>query len=151
MNLTKVKRIIELYKLDFARIHKEEIYKWEAVKFFQDNWDTNAADFAKMLLTSIREARNLLDSGQYFPRRMLTQYAEERPDQVKKLFEELYNEDLDLTRRIASFQNGIEELNRILLPGKKSYQDQRAILVYLCLRYPRSRWILVKSRRGLFV
>src|SRR5688572_20881540 len=31
MNLTKLKRIIELYKRDFNEIHDKEIYKWEAV------------------------------------------------------------------------------------------------------------------------
>jgi len=31
--------IISDYKQNFEQIHKEEIYKWKAVKCFQDNWD----------------------------------------------------------------------------------------------------------------
>lgn len=143
MNLEKLKHIIESYKSDFSVIHKKEIYKWRSVKFFQENWNINELDFTKMLLTSIREARNLLDSGQYFPRRMLTQYAEQRPQEVKRLFAELYNEDIDLTTRMGNFQMGIEKLNKELFPGKKSYHDQRAVIVYLCLRYP-ERYFLYK-------
>jgi hypothetical protein len=39
-----------------------------------------------MLLSSLRMTKNLLDSGQYFPLRMLVQYAEHRPNKVRQLF-----------------------------------------------------------------
>lgn len=49
MNTQKVKNIIKLYKQHFEEIHKGEIYKWEAVKCFQDNWDIDAQLFPEML------------------------------------------------------------------------------------------------------
>jgi 5-methylcytosine-specific restriction protein B len=63
--------IISAYKRDFDRIHKEEIYKWKAVKHFQDNWDINAADFPAMLDRALGMANNLLISRNYFPKGMI--------------------------------------------------------------------------------
>ena len=41
-----------------------EKYKWEAVNFFQDNWDVNAANFASMLNLSLSKTNNLLAFSQ---------------------------------------------------------------------------------------
>lgn len=144
MNLKKLKRLIELYKRDFNKIHDKEIYKWEAVKMFQDNWDLEAPDITTMIANSFSKTGNLMDSGQYFPRRMLTAYAKQRPNDLKPIFENLYNEDIDLTGRIETFQNEIRSLHdKILDKDKSTYQDQRAVMVYLCLRYP-DRYFLYK-------
>lgn len=43
---SRLKEAIVKYKEDFVSSQwKEEKYKWEAVKCFQDNWDVNAAEF----------------------------------------------------------------------------------------------------------
>ena len=89
-----------------------------------------------MLLASLSRTKNLLDSGQYFPLRMLVQYAEQRPNEVRQLFRNLYNEEEDLFERIQDFQTSINLINDELFENKKSYQDPRAIIVYLVLRYP---------------
>lgn len=136
MNRQILKQYIEDYKLDFDRVNQEEIYKWKAVKCFQDNWDIDADNFYGMLVTSLSQTKNLMDSGQYFPFRMIIQYAEHRPKEVRQLFENLYNEEEDLFERINSFQTEINAINNELFKNKKSYQDPRAIIVYLVLRYP---------------
>lgn len=42
---TKLKDVLHCYKRDFKKWQwRNEKYKWEAVKCFQDNWDINAAD-----------------------------------------------------------------------------------------------------------
>ena len=124
------------YKLNFDRVNQNEIYKWKAVKCFQDNWNIEAENFYEMLLASLSQTKNLLDSGQYFPLRMIVQYAEHRPNEVRQLFENLYNEEEDLYERIKNFQTSINAINEELFENKKSYQDPRAIIVYLVLRYP---------------
>jgi len=48
----------------------------------------------------------------------------------------LYDEEEDLFERINSFQTEINRINNELFKNKKSYQDPRAIIVYLVLRYP---------------
>lgn len=136
MNRQILRHYIDEYKLNFDRVNQQEIYKWKAVKCFQDNWNIDAENFYEMLLASIRLTQNLLKSGQYFPLRMLMHYSEQRPNETRNLFKELYNEEEDIFERIESFQNGIDNLNNELFPGKNSYQDHRAIIVYLALRYP---------------
>lgn len=136
MNRQILNYYIDEYKLNFDRVNQEEIYKWRAVKFYQDNWNVDAPNFYEMLLSSLRMTKNLMDSGQYFPLRMLVQYAEQRPNEVRQLFRNLYNEEEDLYERIDSFQLGINAVHDELFENKKSYQDPRAIIVYLVLRYP---------------
>lgn len=136
MNRQILRHYIDEYKLNFDRVNQEEIYKWKAVKCYQDNWDIDAENFYEMLLASLSRTKNLLDSGQYFPLRMLVQYAELRPNEVRQLFRNLYNEEEDLFERIQDFQTSINLINDELFENKKSYQDPRAIIVYLVLRYP---------------
>ncbi|HEU4576437.1 MAG TPA: DUF3883 domain-containing protein [Chitinophagaceae bacterium] len=136
MNRQILRQYIDEYKLDFARINQEEIYKWKAVKCFQDNWNIEATNFLEMLSKSIRLTQNLLKSGQYFPLRMLEHYATQRPEELRQLFRNLYDEENDIFQRIEDFRNGTKAINDSLFPGKNTYQDHRAIIVYLTLRYP---------------
>lgn len=136
MNRQILRQYIDEYKLDFSRINQEEIYKWKAVKCFQDNWNIEATNFLEMLSQSIRLTQNLLKSGQYFPLRMLEHYATHRPEELRQLFRNLYDEENDIYRRIEDFRNGTKAINDSLFPGKNTYQDHRAIVVYLTLRYP---------------
>jgi len=136
MNRQILNHYIDEYKLNFDRVNQEEIYKWKAVKCYQDNWNVDAENFYEMLLSSLRMTKNLMDSGQYFPLRMLVQYGEHRPNEVRQLFRNLYDEEEDLYERIDSFQVGINAVHDELFENKKTYQDPRAIIVYLVLRYP---------------
>lgn len=136
MNRQILRQYIQEYKLNFDRVSQQEIYKWKAVKCFQDNWDIDADNFYKMLVVSIKQTQNLLKSGQYFPLRMLMHYSEQRPNEVRKLFKQLFNEEEDILERIENFQKEINEINTELFPGKNSYQDHRAVIVYLTLRFP---------------
>lgn len=45
----KLKRFLELYKSRFLKIWKDEKYKWEAVKHFQDHWDLDAENFGEII------------------------------------------------------------------------------------------------------
>jgi uncharacterized protein DUF3883 len=136
MNIQILRQYIADYKQNFEHIDKEEIYKWKAVKQFQDNWDIKATNFPLMLKNSIKKTVNLLKSGQYFPLRMALNYTEKEPEKVRHLFAELYNEEKDIEERISVFQKGVNEINEEYYPGKNTYQDHRAIIVYLTLRYP---------------
>lgn len=136
MDKQLLRKYINEYKLNFEYVNQHEIYKWEAVKCFQDNWDIEAENFPEMLLASIKLTNNLLKSGQYFPLRMIRHYSERKPNETKAIFAKLYNEEEDLYGRIIEFQSSLEVLNSELFPGKKTYQDHRAVIVYLTLRYP---------------
>ncbi len=139
MNQQKVKEIIEVYKKNFHAISREEIYKWRAVKRFQDNWNIDAEDFFEMLKNSLSSTGNLLASGNYFPHRMLLLNTEKAPEEVRNLFIELYKEEEeeDWVERITDFRNGSAALTKINFRNHmQHYQDVRAVLVYLTLRFP---------------
>ena len=71
-NKLKLAEILTAYKSDFVSNHwADEKYKWEAVKWFQDNWNVNAPDFAEMLNRSLDKTSNLLTSANNFPRGMI--------------------------------------------------------------------------------
>ncbi len=136
MNIEAVRRIIESYKQHFPAINRQEIYKWQITKHFQDRWNANAADFASMVLDALATSNNLLASGNYFARRMLFGVVQKEPESVRQLFIDLYKEDADLLTRIKNFREGFGPLCERHFPGKMAYQDHRAVMVYLSLRYP---------------
>lgn len=136
MNRQILKQYIDLYKRNFSSVSQQEIYKWRAVKCFQDNWNIDATDFHSMLENSLRLVGNLMDSGNYFPKKMLLNNAKIDRAKIRDLFINLYKEDEDLYHRIDEFQSQIEVINEINYPERHNYQDHRAIIVYLSLRFP---------------
>lgn len=147
MNQQLLKTYIQAYKDNFKSISKQEIYKWQAVKQFQDHWNIEAEDFYAMLQTSLSSTENLLTSGLYFPKGMLVETAEVQPEAVRDLFKALYSEEEDLLYRIEAFRAGMKELIAANFDVKNDYQDHRAIVVYLVLKYP-ERYYLYKF--GIF-
>ena len=144
----KIKYIIRHYKDNFDTVNNQERYKWEAVKWYKQNWDINAIDFAKMLSVAFEKAGNLLASGMYYAYRMLVEYATANPEKVRSLFKDLYNENISLPERYDSFRNGFDEYISELKnqTGKEynHYQDLHAISVYLFFEYP-ERYFIYKS------
>ncbi len=145
MNIEIVKSYLTEYKKKFDFVNNQEIYKWKAVKQFQDNWDINAPDFHLMLEKALKYTYNLLDSGQYFPKRMLLENAKKDPKKIKELFKDLYEEDLDIFERVEFFRSEFSKINQQNFEGKKDYQDHRAVIVYLALNYP-ERYFFYKFR-----
>ena len=68
-NRELLKKVLAQYKKDFVSTQwSNEKFKWEAVKWFQDNWDVNASDFHEMLTRSLDKTSNLLASKNNFPK-----------------------------------------------------------------------------------
>ena len=89
MNIELVKSYIEEYKRNFEIVHNQEIYKWHAIKQFQDNFDINSKDFYSNVEISLSKSDNLLDSRLYYPKRMLLENIEESTEQVREMFQQL--------------------------------------------------------------
>ncbi|MDD3186037.1 MAG: DUF3883 domain-containing protein [Anaerostipes sp.] len=130
--------IYQFYKDHYGQIEKQEIYKWKAVVQFQKSWDIDASDFKKMLEKSLSKTSNLMSAGSYYPHRMIIWSAEKEPETVRNLFRMLYDLTSDLKERILNFRDGINGIIERNKEGKvsKSYQDDRAVMVYLNMRYP---------------
>lgn len=143
MNQKTLESIISFYKTKYKEIEKNELYKWKAVKTFQDNWNIEADDFYEMLNAALHDTSNLMSAGNYYPRRMILWMAEKDSDTVREMFRELYDLSIDFKVRVESFR----ENAKILIEMYKEknvhhhYQDDRAIMVYLNLRYPEKYYL----------
>lgn len=144
---SKLYSLIEIFKGGFKENFLEEKYKWEAVKHFQDNWNIDAEDFPTMLSYALSKTGNLLAATNFFPRRMIKQYATRFPEEVRGLFEGLFNESSDLKERIDAFIAGIEYIHKQWNGNGtlNHYQTFNAVSTYLWLRFPDKYYIYKPS------
>ncbi len=142
-NRDRLNEILAEYKNSFAASWwPKEKFKWEAVKWFQDNWDVNAADFSGMLVKSLEKTKNLLASNNNFPQRMITLLAKAFPEEVRSMFINLFDENKDLVERTEAFKNQSAVLRVKYGKGASHhYQSENAISTYLWLRYPDNYYI----------
>lgn len=143
INIEKLNSILEAYKKNFHKHWKDENYKWEAVKHFQDNWNIDADDFGDMFKKATDKTYNLLASGYAYPRVMIINFAKADNEATRAMFRNLYDESLDLSERIDAFQSASEELRSKYDDGnwRNHYQNTNAISTYLWLRYPDKYYI----------
>ena len=139
----RLKEVLVHYKQNFvSKIWSEEKYKWEAVKWFQDNWDVNAPDFAEMLNRSLDKTYNLLASANNFPKGMIAVFAKSAPEEVRSMFLSLYDESKDVYERINAFKRQSAVLLEKYGNGAaQHYQYENAISTYLWLRFPDKYYI----------
>ena len=124
--------LIEYKKVFVSQQWPNEKYKWEAVKWFQDNWKIDSTDFAEMLNTATGRTMNLLASVNYFPQRMIVKFARIVPEEVKAMFIELFDENLDVIQRIENFKlKSTSLLEKYGNGAAQHYQYENAITTYL--------------------
>lgn len=130
------------YKQNFDARWPDERYKWEAVKCFQDNWNIETPDFAKMLSRSLAKTSNLL-AGRIFSRDRIVAYSAIDADRVRTMFADLFDETKDVYERIPRFKSEAAAFRKEYLSELKEqkrdngyYQDEKAISIYLWLRFP---------------
>ena len=140
---SRLNEILVLYKQNFVTQRwGDEKYKWEAVKWFQDNWDVNATDFPEMLNRSLEKTFNLLASTNYYPKGMIVGFSKSAPEEVRSMFIALYDESRDVWERVNAFKNKAAILLEKYGNGAaQHYQYENAITTYLWLRYPDKYYI----------
>lgn len=135
--------VLTQYKQNFVSAQwGSEKYKWEAVKWFQDNWNVNAQDFPEMLNRSLDKTFNLLASNNNFPKGMIVGFAKAAPEEVRAMFIALFDESGDVFERMDAFklQSSIL-LEKYGNGAAQHYQYENAISTYLWLRYPDKYYI----------
>ena len=139
----RLTEVLVQYKQNFvSKLWGEEKYKWEAVKWFQDNWDVNAPDFAEMLNRSLDKTYNLLASANNFPKGMSVGFAKSAPEEVRAMFLSLYDESKDVYERINAFKmQSTVLLEKYGNGAAQHYQYENAISTYLWLRFPDKYYI----------
>ena len=139
----RLKEVLVQYKKNFVATQwGNEKYKWEAVKWFQDNWDVNASDFAEMLSYSLEKTYNLLASQNNFPKGMIVGFAKAAPEEVRAMFIALFDESQDVFERMNAFKlQSTVLLEKYGNGAAQHYQYENAISTYLWLRYPDKYYI----------
>ena len=143
INNAKLQAVIEEYKGYFPEKWEDEVYKWEAVKCFQDNWDVEAEDFRGMWMRATAKANNLLTSFRSYPRGMIEAFSGADEASTRAMFAYLFNEDVDLETRVKHFINaadvlkdkyGKNESGEVI--WNQHFQNLNSISTYLWLKYP---------------
>ena len=143
--------VIDHYKANFGAVNKDEHYKWEALGWYKKHWNIDAEDFADMLTNAFSKTANLLSSGMYYPYKMITEYAQADPEEVRRIFKLLHDESIPLAERYHLFRDSckfrIDQIMNEQTGREKAlnhYQDLRAVMVYLTFEYP-EKYYLFKS------
>ena len=139
----RLKDVRVQYKQNFvSKLWGEEKYKWEAVKWFQDNWDVNTPDFAEMLSCALDKTYNLLASANNFPKGRIVGFAKSAPKEVRAMFIALFDESKDVFERMDAFKlQSTVLLEKYGNGAAQHYQYENAISTYLWLRYPDKYYI----------
>ena len=147
-NIDPKQELLDKYKVYLHDTqNKDENYKWEAITHFQNTWKIDADDFEEMFKNAFKKQVNLFYQNSWGFIRMATKHF---PEEVREMFRDLYNEDVDLKERIESFQVSSEKLLPLVkeATGKENIndaQDERTISVYLSFRYPEVYYIYKSS------
>ncbi|HUH35937.1 MAG TPA: hypothetical protein VL022_08905, partial [Moheibacter sp.] len=137
--MNKISHLIDqyIYILE-EKGEPDEAYKYLAINTFQQNWNLDADDFYQMFRTSFSKVANLLYQNSWG---FIDKAAKTFPDEVREMFRNLYDESVDISQRIETFQTESENilpkvrqsLNRNNINAQ---QDERTISVYLAFRFP---------------
>lgn len=141
INHTKLQKVITGYKKYFPSHIGDEIYKWKAVKHFQDYWDIDAPNFIEMFWEATATFDNLLSSRNHYPRAMVRVMCESEPDTIRAMFRDLFDESKPIEARVNKFRAEADRIRNQYWPDKMHYQDINAISTYLWARYPDKYYI----------
>lgn len=123
-----------------------ETYKYLAINTFQQNWDLDAEDFHQMFRASFSKVANLLYQNSWG---FIEKSAQLFPDEAKEMFRNLYDESIEVSQRIKTFQvesgNILPKIRQTLnRTNINAQQDERTISVYLAFRFP-EKYMLYKA------
>ena len=144
MNKENLDKIINNYIQDIPNIYDtehDELFKWRAVKHFQDNWNIDAEDFVKMLKEAMSETSIFVNNASVLPLNGLIKLAEIEPAVVKEMFKILYDcnskpiseRNLIIDECLKMIDNKIEEH---FGDSWKFRQNRRTIIFYMTIMNP---------------
>ncbi len=143
MVLSIIKKEIEIYKHYITSTEYGELYKWEALKTFQDNWDIQADDFKAVYNKSFysKDSNNLWANPHWFPKAVMLRFIDYKKEVVRQMFQDLFNESEQIDKRIERFVYHCDNLLKEIYDFDKSMKNhfhdgQRIVTVYLAFRYP---------------
>ena len=127
-----IKSLIEGYKKLIAETQlKDEIFKWELINQFRGRPNTEAVDFYK----EVKDVKfgNLIYAMGIA---VLVHVAKDKPEELRQLFVDLYDETKGITERIKAFNTNTLKIYRSLGETLQHHQDERSIATYLTFHNP---------------
>lgn len=140
MDKAKFIEILSEYKNEFHARWNYEMYKWELIQQFQNNWNINAENFHDMLEQALPNT-NLLNSANFFPRLMILAFAKIVPEEVRAMFKNLFDESQDLEQRLKNFKQSADKIKNENGDWTSHYQQENVMSIYLWLKYPEKYFI----------
>ena len=120
------------YKVKIASTKmQDEVYKWELVKELKGLPDVNAPDFRAEIKKLNFQNLIYAMSGA-----VLQGLSKERPEELRALFKELFDESIDLKKRIVDFNQKTKTLYGTTDGKHSHHQDERSMACYLTIKYP---------------
>ena len=118
-------------------------YAWTSLEKFVNNWHTEALDFASMYTRSFENtlANPLWEGREFFPKKAMQELIGRDEDLVRKMFKELFNDNLDIEGRVDRFVYHCDALKEDMIRDNPKYQrhyhsSYQMISVYLAFKYP---------------
>jgi len=143
MAVNIINRELAVYKKLIASAEYDELYKWEALKNFQDTWDIEAVDFRAMYDNSFKSkiSGNLWANPHWFPKGTMLAFIDHDKERVRQMFRELYNEDENIDKRFEKFVYHCDRIREDIYEYDKRMQNhfhdgQRMVSLYLAFRFP---------------
>lgn len=133
MTISPYTTLIDRYKRKLAYDGiGDETYKWVWIQENLGRPDLNAKDFVREIKLSTRT--NLIYHNSSA---VLIHMAVERPDELKSLLSDLFDESVDLQHRLESYMTVSEAIYvQIRTNQTQSLQDERSASLLLAMRYP---------------
>ena len=139
MNLKDIVTLFKNHQIQYGLngdSNLEELYKWELVSKQNGHPDPNAVDFSKEIKSLV--LKNLCYSSQITAIRNFAKYE---PEEYRKLFKALFDENIFLQERIEKFTDSCKTLwdNKIKVRFSKKTRamcDERLISCFLTLHNP---------------
>lgn len=152
--MIKLHFLIQHYFDNWKIVSDRESYKWLAFRHFKDNCYKDYANIGEWVNTVFSKTDNLLSSNQYYPLGVIKDFAskEGEPTALLGLFRALLQKDsLPTDDRVRNFIVGAKSLVRTMSQNGysdwkerkrlNSFQDVRAVSVYLSMFYPNDFYI----------
>lgn len=122
-----------------------EIYRWESLFCFRENWDIDAQDFAAMYDRSLQSTRSrrLWKRESWTPKEIMLKFCAMQPEFVRSMFKNLFDEEKPVESRISKFRFCCDDLleeyrerNKRSIENNHYHDDFQMVMLYLAFRFP---------------
>ncbi len=146
MEVRKLQARIQDYKAFLMKDRNlAEVYKWEALLHFQQHWDIEAIDFAKMYDASFQSTttQRLWKREIWRPKELMLLLIGQDPEFARKSFRNLFDDTQNIDTRVSMFKFACDEMlseykrqHKTSIENNHYHDDLEMIFLYLTFRFP---------------